>query len=42
MPDSHEDTEDDDETNPIDRLVSLYYLPGNADGGIIEDDEDED
>lgn len=31
---------DDEELSPLDRLVSLYYLPGNADGGILEDDED--
>jgi hypothetical protein len=32
----------DDEPNPIDRLISLYYLPGNAEVGILVDDESED
>lgn len=37
-----DEDEADDEPNPIDRLISLYYLPGNAGGGIFEEDETED
>lgn len=33
--------EEDDEPSPIDRLISLYYLRGNARGGILEDNDDE-